>query len=183
MKKTLLAVLALTTLAASLPAKSISLALTVSYLGKADGGFKEVYGTGGVLPGLRVEAGIWKGLSLFGAYGYFSKKGMTPVLVQKTSTSQHFFSVGAAWRGALGEKLDWSICGGLLYVTYREEALGDTVTGGAPGAEIGASLEYKISSRLFLFPFAAYMLANDTVDGTGIKLGGFQAGVGAGIRF
>ena len=83
----------------------------------------------------------------------------------------------------MGEKLDWSVYAGLLYVIYREEALGEKVTGSAPGAEIGASLEYKISARLFLFPFAAYMLANDTVEGTDVKLGGFKAGVGAGIRF
>lgn len=183
MKKTLLAVLALTTLATSLPAKSISLALTVSYLGKADGGFKEVYGTGGVLPGLRVETGIWKGLSLYGSYGFFAKTGTTPVLAAKAKTTQHFIAAGAAWRGVLAEKMDWSVYAGLLYVIYHEEALGKKVTENAPGAEIGASLEYKISSQLFLFPFAAYMLANDTVDGTGIKLGGFQAGVGAGIRF
>lgn len=183
MKKNLLVILAITTLAVSVPARNLSLALTVSYLGKSDSGFKEVYGSGGILPGLRFEAVVWKGLSLYVAYGYFSKKGTTPVLKQEAKTAQHFISAGAAWRGALGEKLDWSLYGGLLYVSYREEALGDKITGGAPGVEIGASLGYKVSSRFFLFPFASYLAAGDTVRQVDVKLGGFQAGVGAGIRF
>jgi hypothetical protein len=183
MKKTLLVILAITILAASVPAKSLSLALTVSYLGKTDSGFKEVYGAGGILPGLRFEAGVWKGLSLYCSYDYFSKKGTTPALGQEAKTREHFLSVGAAWKGALGEKLDWSLFGGLLYVSYREEALDEKVTGNAMGAEIGAGLDYRISSGLFLFPYASYMAANDTVGEIDVKLGGFKAGVGLGLRF
>jgi hypothetical protein len=183
MKKTLFFILTITSLAAALPARNLSLALTASYLGKADGGFKEVYGAGGVLPGLRFEAAVWKGLSLYGAYGYFGKTGATPVLKQEAKTRQHFLAAGAAWRGALAPRLDWTVYTGLLYVIYNEEALGETITGSAPGVEIGASLDCKISPRLFLFPFAAYMLASDTVMGNAIKLGGFKAGLGAGIRF
>ncbi len=132
MKKTLLVILALTTIAASLPARNLSLALTASYLGKADSGFKEVYGSGGVMPGLRFEAAVWKGLSIYGSYGFFAKTGTTPVLAAEAKTSQHFLAAGAAWRGAMGEKLDWGVYAGLLYVIYREEALGEKVTGAPP---------------------------------------------------
>ena len=52
-------------------------------------------------------------------------------LGREAETSQHFLSAGAAWRGALGEKLDWSIYGGLLFVSYRERALDEKVTGSA----------------------------------------------------
>lgn len=183
MKKSMMIISLIALLAASLPARDLSLALTVSYLGKADSGFKEVYGSGGVLPGLRFEAMVWKGVSLYGSYGFFSKKGATPVLGQEARTTQHFISAGAAWRRALGKKLEWSIYGGLLYVSYREEALGDRISGGAPGVEIGASLGCKVSERFFLYPFASYLAAGDTVEGVDVKLGGFQAGVGAGIRF
>lgn len=183
MKKTLLVILALATMAAIVPAKNLSLALTASYLGKSDSGFKEIYGSGGVMPGMRLEAVVWKGLSIFASYGFFAKTGATPVLADEARTRQHFMAAGAAWRGRLAEKLDWSAFAGLLFVSYREEALGEEATGTATGGEIGASLEYKVSARLFLFPFAVLMLASDAVEGTDVKLGGFQAGVGAGIRF
>ena len=32
------------------------------------------------MPGLRFEAAVWKGLSIYGSYGYFAKTGTTPVL-------------------------------------------------------------------------------------------------------
>jgi hypothetical protein len=183
MKKTLLVILAITTMAASVPARNLSLAMTASYLAKSDSGFKEVYGSGGVMPGLRLEAAVWKGLSVYGAYGYFAKTGTTPVLAAEAKTRQHFLAAGGAWRGALAPKLEWGLYGGLLYVNYREEALGDKVTGNALGFEIGARLDYSVSAKFFLFPFVACLLANDTVAGTDVKLGGFQAGVGAGIHF
>ena len=183
MKKFLLVISVMALLTISLPAKDLSLALCISYLGKADSGFKEVYGSGGVMPGLRLEAVVWKGLSLYGAYGYFAKTGTTPVLAAEAKTTQHFIGAGAAWRGALAPKLEWGLYGGLLYVSYREEALGDKVTGNALGFEIGASLDYSLSSRIFLFPFVSYLQADDTIDDMKIKLGGFKAGVGAGIHF
>ncbi|TFG78056.1 MAG: hypothetical protein E4H23_08180 [Chrysiogenales bacterium] len=183
MKKNLLVFLALLSLAAAAQAKNMSAALTVSYLGKADSGFKEIYGSGGIQPGLRLEALLGKGISLYGSYDYFSKKGKTPVLQEDASSRQHFISAGAAWRKGLSEKLDWSLYGGLLLISYQEEALGETVKENAFGVELGGSLQYKMSSRLFLFPFVSYMIANDSVGEVEVKLGGFKVGVGLGIKF
>jgi hypothetical protein len=182
MRKFTLLILGLSLLLTASWAKGLSLSATVSYLAKSDSGFKEVYGSGGVMPGLRLEAAVWKGLSLYGSYGYFAKTGTTPVLAAEAKTTQHFIGAGAAWRGALAQKLDWVLYGGLLYVSYREEALGDKVTGSAIGVEIGGRLDYSISGSIFLFPFVSYLQADDTIEDMKIKLGGFAAGIGAGIR-
>lgn len=183
MKKILLLVMAISALFASSWAKSFSLAPTLSYLGKDDAGFKEVYVSGGIQPGLRFEAVVWKGLSAYTAYGFFSKKGTTPVLKEKTKTTQHSFSLGAAWRGTLSEKMAWGVYAGLLYVSYREEALGDKIKGSATGVELGALLDYNLSESIFFLPFLSYLKTDDTIEDIRIKLGGFKAGIGLGFRF
>jgi opacity protein-like surface antigen len=183
MKKIFFVMMAITLLAASVPARNMSLALTVSYLGKADAGFNDIYGSGGVQPGLRFEARLGEKFSLYGSYGYFSKKGETPVLREEARSTQHFISAGAAWSRELAKKLDLKLYAGLLYVNYKEEALGETIKDSALGLEIGGGMEYRISERFFLFPFVSYMIANDSIGEIKVKLGGFKAGAGLGVRF
>jgi hypothetical protein len=182
MKKILLLVAGISILLATSWAEGFSLAPTISYLGKNDAGFKEIYGSGGIQPGLRAEAVVWKGLSVYAAYGYFSKKGTTPVLEEEARTTQHSFSLGAAWRKTLSEKAAWGIYAGLLHIRYQEEALGDKIKDSAMGIELGALLDYNITEKIFLFPFLSYLKADDTIEETKIKLGGFKAGIGLGIR-
>jgi hypothetical protein len=183
MKKILLLVMAISVLFASSWAKSFSLAPTLSYLGKDDAGFKEVYGSGGIQPGLRFEATISKNFSLYAFYGFFSKKGTTPVLAEEAKNTQHSFSIGAVWRGTLSGKMTWGVYAGLLHIRYQEEALGDKIKGSATGVELGALLDYNLSESIFILPFLSYLKADDTIDDKKIKLGGFKAGVGLGFRF
>jgi opacity protein-like surface antigen len=183
MKNTLLLILAVMSLTITIQAKNMSAQLTVSYLGHADSGFREIYGSGGIQPGLRFEAVVWKDFSLYAAYGYFSKKGTTPVLEEEAKTTQHFISVGPVWQRQLSEKLSWNIYAGLLVVVFREEALGETIKDNAVGLEVGGGIRYRLSAKLFLSPSVSYLLANDTVESTEVKLGGVKAGVGLGIRF
>ena len=182
MKKIALLLLGISLLITISWAEGFSLAPTISYLGKEDAGFKEIYGSGGIQPGLRAEAVVWKELSIYASYGYFSKKGTTPVLEEEAKTTQHSFSLGAAWRGALSGKAAWGIYAGLLHIRYQEEALGGKIKDSAMGIELGALLDYSLSDRIFLFPFLSYLTASDTIDDMKIKLGGFKAGVGLGIR-
>lgn len=182
MKKILHATLAILFLAAAAQAVDMSAALTFSCLGAADGGYREIYGSGGFMPGLRLEAIVGGDISLYASYGYFSMKGETAVLGFASRSRQHFASVGAAWRRALSPALNGFLHAGLLYVHFREEALGEELSGNAIGAEAGAGAEFHLGSRLLLVPFASYLFANDTVDGVKVKLGGFRAGVGLGVR-
>jgi len=182
MKKILLLVLAISLLVAANWAKGFSLAPTLSYLGKDDAGFKEVYGSGGLQPGLRAEAVVWKNLSLYASYDFFSKKGTTPILEEETRTIQHSLALGAAWRGKFSEKISWGVYAGLLHIRYQEEALGDKIKDSATGIELGVLLEYDLSDKIFIFPLLSYLKADDSIDDMKIKLGGFKAGIGLGIR-
>ena len=138
MKKILLLVLVISLLVTASWAKGFSLAPTLSYLGKDDAGFKEIYGSGGIQPGLRAEVGIWKSLSVYASYGYFSKKGTTPILEEDAKTTQHSISLGAAWRGTISEKAAWGIYAGLLHIRYQEEALGDKIKDSTGGTRAGS---------------------------------------------
>ena len=183
MKKISCAILALAILAPAAHAAGLSAALTFSYIGMADSGFREVYGAGGFMPGLRLEAALGGSVSIYAAYGYFTQKGETPLMGHECDSTQHHAAAGAAWRRSLSPKLDGFLHAGLAYVRYSEKAMDEEISGGALGAEAGAGLDFKISSRLFVQPFVSYLYAGDTVDGAKVKLGGFRAGLGLGVRW
>jgi hypothetical protein len=183
MKKTIILIAALAALFPAVQAKGISLALSASYFAPADGGFKEIYGSGGVLPGLRLEVGVVRCLSLYASYGYFSKKGTTPVLAEEAKSTQHHAALGASWNRGISTNLGLGLWGGLLYVSYKEEALGMQASGSAVGFEAGGHLRVSLGKKLFASPFISYGLARDTVEEVDLKLGGLRAGVGLGIFF
>jgi hypothetical protein len=183
MNRKTIVILAILSLTVTAQAKNVSAALTLSYLAHADSGFREVYGPGGLMPGLRLEAGLWKDLSLYASCGFFARTGATPVLEQEAKTTQRYISAGASWKSRLSEKMAWNLYAGMLFVIYREEALGETISDNALGLEIGAGLRYRLGARLFLCPFVSYLLAGDTVEESKIKLGGARAGIGLGVTF
>jgi hypothetical protein len=164
-------------------AERVSLSIGLSYLGKEDGGFKDVYGSGGTVPGARAEARLWESLSLYAGYGYFTKKGTTPVFKEEAEATQHLLSVGVNWEGKLVARVIWGIYAGLLYVRYEEEALGEVIKDDATGFEGGISLRYDFLKRFFLFSFLSYLRADDEVERVKIKLGGWRAGANLGVRF
>jgi hypothetical protein len=183
MKKKFLLTLMMLALAGALQVRGVSLELTGAYLRPADGGFREVYGSGGMMPGLRLEANVLKDVSLYASYGYFSRKGTTPVLEAEAKVTQNYVTLGAAWRKGLSEKLAMGLFAGVLYVSYKEEALGETVSDNAVGFDAGVDLRWAIAGKLFLSPFLSYLLANDTVEDVKVKLGGLRAGIGLGMTF
>lgn len=181
MKKVLSLIAGVALLFPALLAADVSLALGASYLAPADGGFKEVYGSGGVLPGLRLELVVAKGFSAYASYGYFAKKGTTPALQEEASSTQHYLALGATWRKGLSARLGLGLWAGALYAKYEEEALGMTTDGSAVGLDAGIDLRFTLSGKLFLSPCISYKLASDRIEDVDIKLGGFQVGIGLGI--
>lgn len=184
MKKLLIIILIVLLMAAFnfLQAKFM-LSVSGNLLFPADSGFKDIYGDSQFYPEFKARYLILAGFYVWGSYGFFSKTGTTPVLQEETKTTQNFLTVGAGYLASIAKKLDFTAELGLLYGTYKEEALGEEVDGSATGFAVELGILYKIIPKVFVEFFIGYGSASDTVENVEIKLGGTKAGLGLGVRF
>lgn len=154
-----------------------------NYLNPSDSGFKDVYGNSVYYPELKAGYKLYKGVYIWGGYGFFSKKGTTTELEQEAKSTQHFFSFGIGHDGKIVEKLGYKAELGLFSANYKEEAMGEEVTGSSIGYGIETGILYRFWSSFLIKISAGYLSASDRVEEVEIKLGGFKAGIGVEARF
>ncbi len=164
-------------------AGSISLSLNASWMIKKDSNFKEIYGSGGFSPGLKVEFKATENIVVYGGYDYFSRTGTTPVFKEKAKTTHNYMSFGLGYEGKISKRMSWGLSAGFLYVNYREEALEETVKDSAYGFQVEGCLTYNFAEHFLMRTYISYLRANDEVEGVSVKLGGIKAGAGIGVRF
>jgi hypothetical protein len=156
---------------------------TGNYLNPSDSGFKDVYGNSVYYPEIKAGYILFGGFYVWGGYGFFSKEGTTTELEQRAKSSQHFLSFGFGYCGKFSEKFGYKAELGLFNADYKEEAMGEQVTGNSIGFGIEAGILYRVLSSLFFKISAGYLSASDKVEDVEIKLGGFKAGIGVEARF
>jgi hypothetical protein len=154
-----------------------------NYLNPSDSGFKDVYGNSVYYPELKVGFKFYGDFYLWVGYGFFSKKGTTTELEQEAKSTQHFFSFGIGHDGKISEKLGYKVELGGFNADYKEEAMGEDVTGSSIGYAVETGILYRVWSSLFIKISAGYLSASDKVEEVEIKLGGFKAGIGVEARF
>lgn len=184
MKKTLVLTLALFTAAGGLAAgQKFSLSLAAGIQSPADSGYRDIYGRSVFLPEVKAGLSLTPALYLWAGYGLASAEGETPELQSPAESSQNFLSLGGGYRGTISSSLGFKAEIGLADVFYREEALGETVSGSALGFTAGAGLTYTLGDTFFLLAEAGYLLAQKTINDVDVKMGGLRAGLGIGLNF
>ena len=154
-----------------------------NYFNPSDSGYKDVYGSSVLFPGLKAGYKLYKGFYIWGGYEFFSKKGTTTELKQEAKSTQHFISFGIGYDGKISEKLRYKAELGMLNASYKEEAMDEEVTGNSIGFGVETGILYRIWSGFFIKISAGYFNASDKVEDVEIKLGGFKAGIGVEVRF
>lgn len=157
--------------------------LSASYFGYSDSRHKEVYSSGNIYPEIKVGFKTYRDFYLWGSYGFLTADGVTPVLEEATKINYHHMSIGGGYSGNFSERLVYLIELGLFYVNYREKAMGEEVSGSSVGFRIGGGIIFNISKVLFTEVSVGYLHAQDKVEDITLKLGGFKAGIGFGIRY
>jgi hypothetical protein len=187
MKKSIvLLVAALTTVV--VPARvmaggSFQVSLAANVLFPVDSAYRETYSSPVFLPELKATYVISDNFCVWAGYGGVSASGETPVLKEPAESSQGFLAAGAGYRRPLSA--GWSLFGelGLASIAYDEEALGKTVSGSALGFVVNAGVRRDLSERFFLLAQLGYVYGKKTIEDVAVKMGGFKAGIGAGVRF
>ena len=154
-----------------------------NYLNPSDSGYKDVYGSSLFYPEFEAGYKLHKGFFIWAGYGFFSKKGTTTVLGQEAKSTQNFLSFGIGYNGNFSEKVEYKAKLGMFNADYKEEAMGEEVTGSSIGYLVDAGILYRVWSNLFVKMTTGYFNAAEKVEGLEIKLGGFKAGIGVETRF
>ncbi|MBN2199140.1 MAG: outer membrane beta-barrel protein [Candidatus Aminicenantes bacterium] len=184
MKKTGILIVAVTVVLSSLcGGQTFTVSLGAGIQSPADSGYRDIYGRSVFLPEIKGGISLSPSLYVWTGYGLVTAKGETPELKSAAESSQNFLSLGGGYQGALSDSLGFKAELGLADVFYKEEALGETVSGSALGFTAGAGLTYALGKMFFLQAEAGYLLAQKTINDVKVKMGGLKAGLGAGIRF
>lgn len=153
-----------------------------NYLRPSDEGFRDIYGSR--ISFLEFKAGfmLFRGVYLWGGYGYFSEEGRTPVLGQDAESKQHLYSGGLGYMRRLFPRINWKIEAGVLKVDYEEQSMGVVLSDSAVGFRVDTGLFFRFGHLFIAEITVGYLSASDTIGDVSIKLGGFKTGVGLGIR-
>jgi hypothetical protein len=126
------------------------------------------------------------------AFGAFTSLSAAPTLTQ----SEFGTHVKIAYLGHLSDKIDLVVSGGPSFVRLSKDIVGATLTGSSAsitverqtGSSVGVNgavdLNYFFTQRLGGGVFARYVAASvDLPAASGLKVGGFQGGLGVRLRF
>lgn len=163
-------------------ANNFTVSFTGNYMRSSDSVYRQVYGSSEFYPEFKAGVKVFNNFYIWGGFGFLSSKGHTfPELNLDTKASKKYLSGGLGYSG--NGKITFRIEAGLLHVTWKEEAMDIKNNGSAFGFRIGGGIVYNWNPTFFTEISSAYLIASDTVDDISLKLGGFIAGVGVGIRF
>ncbi len=149
----------------------------------ASGAYRQIYGQSAFMPEFKLTRLVYRGISVWGGFGYFSDKGNIEEVDEKASFRRTLFGFGLGYVHKLSALLRLRGELGLTSISFKEEALGMIQKGSGLGWKIGANVDYFIGERLFATLMTAYSQASDKVQTGTIKLGGFQGGLGLGFTF
>jgi hypothetical protein len=161
--------------------------LGVNYLEPSDSAYRDVYGQRVFYPEAQAGLRLMRSFYLTGGFGWLSKNGETVTLHLPTKSTQNYISAGLAYIGTITGGLKIKLGAGAVDVTYKEEAMGERLSGSKIGwqGEFGLLLMRK---SLFAGINFGYMSASDWItvetvtEPVKIKLGGARAGLCLGFR-
>ena len=152
-----------------------------------DRDFADIYGKVQFSPELKVGYNLYKNFYFWLGYSFFNAKGIVPILEDKATASQSFFTLGAGWETRRGRRLQGDLFAALLLAGFREKAMGETASKSALGFEAGTGLRYFLREKVFLGISVAYSGAWTSVrfseKETDIILGGLRLSGRVGFRF
>lgn len=162
----------------------ISIAPMGNYFAPANADFKAIYGDHHFLPEVELHLKIVKGFYLWTSYSYLKAEGTTITMFNEpTEWRQSFLSAGGGYEFKLSPGLYSYLQTGIVHTRYEEESMGDVFKDTASGLFFGGGLIYDLGRNIYSKLEIAYLSISDTITAATVKLGGFKAGMGIGLKF
>jgi len=169
--------------AAEIPAHKFMATAGVNGFFPSSGDYRQTFGRSLLMREFKLTCLVYRNFSLWGGFGWVAKQGWIEEVDETARIKQTFLSLGAGYAHKLSGKLRLRGELGMVYVSFKEEAMEVTQKGSGLGWKIGADLDYLVGQRLFVTLAAAYSMAGDETEAGKIDLGGFQLGAGIGFSF
>ncbi len=164
-------------------APRFDLAIGGNLLFSSDSTFREVYSGSVFLPQLSLAYSFAPDFYAWTDIGLVSAKGWLAEIEEETSISQVQLGLGLGYRLTPAPALRLGFELGLAAHSFREKAMEMKVSGSGLGGKAALNLDYRVRPCLFLRLGTAYKLVSHRGDAGRMKLGGFQAGLGAAWNF
>ncbi len=161
--------------------ETVSFEIQAARFRPVDSAFREIYGSGPAF-GVQFDLNLWGGLGFWATAGRFKRDGELTLSGETTTITLTPLAAGA--RYALGtRRLKTSIGLGIVFIRYREESPLGKVDEGDFGFVGQAGFLVGLLGPLYADLQARYTKCVAEPAGVKADLGGFQAGLGLGLRF
>ena len=145
--------------------------------------YRQIYGQSAFMPEIKITRLVYRDITIWGSFGSISNNGFIEEVKEKAHIRQTMLSFGLGDGHKVSALLRLRGELGLTFISFKEEALEETLKGSGLGWKIGVNLDYFIGKKMFVTLTTAYSQAGDEAQTGKIKLGGFQLGAGLGFAF
>jgi hypothetical protein len=146
-------------------------------------GYRQIYGNTVFMPEIKITRLVYGNICVWGGCGWISKHGLIEDVNEPAQIRQTMLGVGLGYVHKLSALLQLRGELGLMFISFKEEALEVVQRGSGLGWKIGANLDCFAWKKVFATLSASFSQASDEVQTGKVKLGGFQLGVGLGFAF
>jgi hypothetical protein len=165
---------------------NFALLVEMNHMVPADESYRELYGFSAFLPGVRAEVKINRSNFAWGEFSFLTETGTTKGEMNEPIEADHFFiGFGGGFRIKLSQKSNLDLRYGGVFISYKEKAFQEEVSGDTFGLELGIDYRVRVLSRVFVDLYAAYITGKSKTEESkiSITLGGFKTGIGIGVGF
>jgi hypothetical protein len=167
---------------AGMPDSTFMVTASGSLFFSSAAGYRQIYGQT-FMPEIKVSGLVFKNISVWGACGFISNNGLIEEVNEPAQINQTMISFGAGYVYKLNARLQLRAEAGMAFISFKEEALEETLKGSGLGWKIGVNCDYFFWKKMFATLGASFSQAGDDVQTGKVKLGGFLLGVGLGFAF
>ncbi len=153
------------------------------YMFSFDSKYRKIYGSGAIFPRVKVGFKIARNFYMWAGYGAIKGKGTIAEVETEANSAQNFLALGFKYTRNFSEKLDYKLEASAVRVSYSEKALDTEVKDSASGFGFEVGLAYPLRKWLFAEFSTGILYASDLVLNKKVLLGGFNAGLGFGVKF
>jgi len=152
------------------------------YLSPSDRDYKDVYGSGTLFPQVKAGFRMARNFYIWAGYGSISAEGTIPELESSAKASQTFLFFGLKYTRNFSKKMGYKIEAAMASIKYKEEALEMELKESAQGFSVETGLVFNLGKRFFSELSIGGLFATDVLPEKKVKLGGFKAGLGLGVK-
>ena len=183
MRKAIVIMIAMILVSATLSAQALTLSVHANTFTADNEDFKSIYGTGKLLPELKLSIRVMNNLYLWGSYSQLNSTGIDPLSYKEAESTRDFIAGGLMYRLGFIEEGEFAVKAelGVVSISDEEDIEGDIKEGSGIGFQVGLGVTYGFWKRFYVEGSFSYNYAAAEIDGFTQRLGGIRFGLGLGF--